>query len=116
MIIVAIINMTIGIAHHHPGTHADDRRAEGIGQQQRGIRRIFLIDAAYILGVGIVLGDLLGIGLAVIQQQFGIVTLPVESYYVDAGPHRHRPDADRAAQHRHLGGLCTCPHTSQLAR
>ncbi|HRF79361.1 MAG TPA: ABC transporter permease, partial [Flavobacteriales bacterium] len=39
-----------------------------------------------ILGIGILLGDLLGIALCVVQQQFGVVTLPVESYYVDAVP------------------------------
>jgi len=45
-----------------------------------------LIDAAYILGIGILLGDLLGIGLCLLQKQFGLVRLPIESYYVDAVP------------------------------
>ncbi|HMC97988.1 MAG TPA: hypothetical protein VKG92_10050, partial [Flavobacteriales bacterium] len=47
------------------------------------IRRIFLIDAAYILGAGIILGDLLGIVLCLAQQHFEFVRLPVEVYYVD---------------------------------
>ena len=46
----------------------------------------FLIDAAYSLGIGILLGDVLGIGLALVQKQFGLVRLPIESYYVDKVP------------------------------
>lgn len=86
MIIVAIINMTsallIIILERTPMIGV----LKALGSSNGAIRRIFLIDAAYILGVGIVLGDILGIALCLIQQRFGIVTLPVESYYVDAVP------------------------------
>lgn len=86
MIIVAIINMTsallIIILERTPMIGV----LKALGSSNGAIRRIFLIDAVYILGAGIVLGDLLGLGLCVIQQRFGIVTLPVESYYVDAVP------------------------------
>ncbi|MBX2973868.1 MAG: ABC transporter permease, partial [Flavobacteriales bacterium] len=86
MVIVAIINMTsallIIILERTPMIGV----LKALGSSNGAIRRIFLIDAAYILGIGILLGDLLGIGLCLIQQQFGIVTLPVESYYVDAVP------------------------------
>lgn len=86
MIIVAIINMTsallIIILERTPMIGV----LKALGSSNGAIRRIFLIDAVYILGTGIVLGDLLGIGLCLIQQRFGIVTLPVESYYVDAVP------------------------------
>lgn len=86
MIIVAIINMTsallIIILERTPMIGV----LKALGSSNGVIRRIFLIDAAYILGVGILLGDLLGIGLCLIQQHFGLVTLPVESYYVDAVP------------------------------
>jgi lipoprotein-releasing system permease protein len=50
------------------------------------IQRVFLIDAAYILGMGIILGDVLGIGLTLVQQKFQLVRLPIESYYVDSVP------------------------------
>lgn len=86
MIVVAIINMTsallIIILERTPMIGV----LKALGSSNGTIRRIFLIDAAYILGVGILLGDVLGIGLCLIQQHFGIVTLPVESYYVDAVP------------------------------
>ena len=38
------------------------------------------------MGIGIILGDVLGIGLALIQKQFGLARLPLESYYVDQVP------------------------------
>lgn len=86
MVIVAIINMTsallIIILERTPMIGV----LKALGTTNSTIRRIFLIDAAYILGIGIVLGDLFGIALCLVQQQFGIVTLPVESYYVDAVP------------------------------
>ncbi|MBK9177078.1 MAG: ABC transporter permease [Flavobacteriales bacterium] len=83
MVIVAIINMTsallIIILERTPmiGT------LKALGATNGTIRRIFLIDAAYILGAGILLGDGLGIALAMAQQRFGLVKLPVETYYVE---------------------------------
>lgn len=86
MIVVAIINMTsallIIILERTPMIGV----LKSLGSTNGAIRRIFLIDAAYILGIGILLGDLLGIGLCLIQQRSGLVTLPIESYYVDAVP------------------------------
>jgi lipoprotein-releasing system permease protein len=86
MIIVAIINMTsallIIILERTPMIGV----LKALGASDGRIRRIFLIDAAYIVGVGIVLGDALGLALCLVQQTFGLVTLPVESYYVDAVP------------------------------
>ncbi len=86
MVIVAIINMTsallIIILERTPMIGI----LKALGAANGSIRRIFLIDAAYIIGIGVVLGDLLGIALCLLQQHFGLITLPVESYYVDAVP------------------------------
>lgn len=86
MIIVAIINMTsallIIILERTPMIGV----LKALGSSNARIRRIFLIDAAYILGIGILLGDLLGIGLCLVQRTFEVVRLPVESYYVDVVP------------------------------
>lgn len=86
MIIVAIINMTsallIIILERTPMIGV----LKSLGSSNGTIRRIFLIDAAYMLGIGIVLGDILGILLCWLQTHFGIVRLPVQSYYVDAVP------------------------------
>ena len=83
MIIVAIINMTSALLIIILERTTMIGVLKALGSSNGAIRRIFLIDGAYILGAGIVLGDLLGIALALVQQQFGLVRLPVETYYVD---------------------------------
>lgn len=86
MVVVAIINMTsallIIILERTPMIGV----LKALGATNGTVRRIFLIDAAYILGAGILLGDLLGVGLCLLQQWTGLVTLPIESYYVDVVP------------------------------
>lgn len=86
MIIVAIINMTSALLIMILERTTMIGMLKALGATNGAIRRIFLIDAAYIIGIGVLLGDALGISLCLIQQHFGLVTLPVESYYVDAVP------------------------------
>ncbi|HEX2616418.1 MAG TPA: ABC transporter permease [Flavobacteriales bacterium] len=86
MVIVAIINMTSALLIIILERTNMIGVLKALGTSNGTIRRIFLIDAAYILGFGIVLGDLLGITLALVQKGFGIVRLPIESYYVDQVP------------------------------
>lgn len=83
MIVVAIINMTSALLIIILERTNMIGTLKALGATNRTIRRIFLIDAAYILGTGILLGDVLGILLALVQKWSGIVTLPVETYYVD---------------------------------
>lgn len=86
MVLVAIINMTSALLIIILERTNMIGVLKALGTGNRTIRRIFLIDAAYIMGIGIVLGDVLGIGLALVQKQFGLVRLPIESYYVDKVP------------------------------
>ncbi|MBK6411300.1 MAG: FtsX-like permease family protein [Flavobacteriales bacterium] len=86
MVLVAIINMTSALLIIILERTNMIGVLKALGTSNGTIRRIFLIDAAYILGIGIVLGDLLGIGLALLQKQFGLARLPIESYYVDKVP------------------------------
>lgn len=86
MVIVAIINMTSALLIIILERTNMIGTLKALGATNGAIRRIFLIDAAYILGAGILLGDLVGIGAALAQQHFGLVRLPVESYYVDVVP------------------------------
>lgn len=83
MVIVAIINMTSALLIIILERTSMIGTLKALGAANRTVRRVFLIDAAYILGTGILLGDLLGLFLAFIQQRFGLVKLPVETYYVD---------------------------------
>lgn len=86
MVIVAIINMTSALLIIILERTNMIGVLKALGGSNGMIRRIFLIDAAYILGFGIVLGDALGIGLALLQRSTGLVRLPIESYYVDQVP------------------------------
>lgn len=86
MVIVAIINMTSALLIIILERTNMIGVLKALGTGNGAIRRIFLIDAAYILGTGILLGDVLGVGLALLQRATGLVRLPVESYYVDAVP------------------------------
>lgn len=59
---------------------------KAMGAHNKAIRRIFLLNASHIIFWGMVIGNVLGIGLCVLQQQFGIISLPEESYYVSVAP------------------------------
>ena len=83
MVIVAVINMTSALLIIILERTNMIGTLKALGASTWSIQRIFLIDAAYILGTGIILGDLLGIALALVQKTFGIITVPVETYYVD---------------------------------
>lgn len=86
MVVVAIINMTSALLIIILERTNMIGVMKALGSTNGTIRRIFLIDAAYLLGIGILLGDLLGIWLCLLQQQFGIIRLPVETYYVEQVP------------------------------
>ena len=59
---------------------------KALGMPNGGIRRVFLINAVYIIGQGLFWGNLVGATLCIIQQKYGIITLPQESYYVSVVP------------------------------
>ncbi|MCO6482084.1 MAG: ABC transporter permease [Flavobacteriales bacterium] len=86
MVLVAIINMTSALLIIILERTNMIGVLKALGSTNGTIRRIFLIDAAYIMGIGILAGDVLGIGLALLQQHFGLVRLPIESYYVNVVP------------------------------
>ena len=86
MVIVAIINMTSALLIIILERTTMIGILKSLGATNGAVRRIFLIHAAYILGLGLVIGDIVGIGVCLLQQRFGIVKLPVESYYVNEVP------------------------------
>jgi lipoprotein-releasing system permease protein len=50
------------------------------------IRKIFLYQAAYLIGKGLIWGNLIGIGLAYLQLKTGLITLDPSSYYLKTIP------------------------------
>ncbi len=59
---------------------------KALGMKNSGIRKIFLYNSAYIIGKGLLWGNLAGITLCWLQLHFGIIKLPQESYYVSVVP------------------------------
>jgi lipoprotein-releasing system permease protein len=59
---------------------------KALGSDDKTIRRIFLYQAAYLIGKGLLWGNLIGIGLAFIQLKTGMITLDPSSYYIKTVP------------------------------
>ena len=59
---------------------------KALGARNRMVRHTFLWFAAFIIGRGILFGDIIGVGLVLLQQQTGVVRLDPASYYVDTAP------------------------------
>jgi lipoprotein-releasing system permease protein len=59
---------------------------KSMGARDLSIRKIFLYNAAYIIGVGMIWGNLFGLGLCFLQDYFGFIKLDQESYYVNVVP------------------------------
>jgi lipoprotein-releasing system permease protein len=59
---------------------------KALGARNKTIRHTFLWFAAFIIGQGLLWGNLIGVGIVVLQQQTGFVTLDAQSYYVSEAP------------------------------
>jgi lipoprotein-releasing system permease protein len=59
---------------------------KALGSDDSTIRRVFLYQAAYLIGKGLLWGNLIGIGLAFLQLKTGIITLDPTSYYIKTVP------------------------------
>ncbi|MCK9219494.1 MAG: ABC transporter permease [Bacteroidales bacterium] len=59
---------------------------KALGMRSKGIRKVFLYHAFYIVGWGMLLGNLLAFSLCWLQKYFRLVKLPEESYYVSVIP------------------------------
>jgi len=59
---------------------------KALGMPNRGIRNMFLLNAGYIVSRGLLWGNVLAIGLCLLQKKFSLVTLSQETYYVSVIP------------------------------
>jgi lipoprotein-releasing system permease protein len=59
---------------------------KALGSEDITIRRVFLYQAAYLIGKGLLWGNIIGIGLAFLQLKTGLVTLDPSSYYIKTVP------------------------------
>ena len=59
---------------------------KALGARNRTIRHTFLWFAAFIIGRGLLWGNIMGIGIVLLQKYTGIVTLDPQTYYVNEAP------------------------------
>lgn len=59
---------------------------KAMGSSDGQLRRIFMIQAAYLVGSGMLIGNLVGLGIYWIQGYTGILKLNPEVYYLDKVP------------------------------
>ena len=59
---------------------------KALGATNRGIRHIFLYFAVFVMGKGLLWGNIIGIGIVVLQHYTGVFRLDASIYYVDSVP------------------------------
>ncbi len=86
MIIVAGINMIVALLV----LILERTRMVGIlkalGSPNWSLRKIFMYNALYLILIGLFWGNVVGIGLLLLQKYFGFISLNPETYYVSQAP------------------------------
>jgi len=86
MALVAIINMASAVLIQITERTRTIGLLRVIGARRTTVRGIFLWNAFYLVSLGILLGNFLGLGLLLVQQLTGWVQLDDESYFVRQVP------------------------------
>lgn len=82
MLIVAVINISIALLILILERTQMVGILKALGSNNVSIRKIFLINASYLIFRGLLIGNSIGIGLCLIQQKFGLIKLDPSTYYV----------------------------------
>lgn len=59
---------------------------KALGSNNWSIRKVFLYNATYLIGLGLFWGNLIGLGLLLAQKYFGLITLNPKEYHVTEVP------------------------------
>ncbi|HOW24733.1 MAG TPA: ABC transporter permease [Bacteroidales bacterium] len=59
---------------------------KALGAANWSVRKIFLYNAVYLIGKGLLWGNIIGLGICLLQKHTGLIRLPQESYYVSVVP------------------------------
>jgi lipoprotein-releasing system permease protein len=86
MIAVATINMVVALLVLILERTQMIGILKSLGANNWVVRRIFLYNAFYLIARGLFWGNLIGIGLLLVQQYFGVIQLNPENYYVNEAP------------------------------
>ena len=86
MIVVAVINMISALLIMILERTNMIGILKALGSSNWNIRKIFLYNASYLIGIGLLSGNILGIGLGIFQQETHFFTLDQASYYMSFVP------------------------------
>ncbi len=86
MIIVATINMIVALLVLILERTQMIGILKSLGANNWNIRKIFLYNASYLVIRGLLIGNLIAIGLLLAQKYFGFIKLNPENYYVSVAP------------------------------
>lgn len=86
MIVVATINMVVALLVLILERTQMIGILKALGASNWSVRKIFLYNAFHLILRGLLWGNGIGIGLLLLQQQFGIIHLNPENYYVNEAP------------------------------
>ena len=59
---------------------------KALGSSNKSVRKIFIYNAMYLVGIGLFWGNIIGIGLLLIQKYFKLIKLDPSIYYVTEAP------------------------------
>jgi lipoprotein-releasing system permease protein len=86
MVVVSIINMTSALLIIILERQSMIGLLKALGIADGAVMRIFVQNAAWIIGKGMLIGNAVGIGLAFIQWKWSVVSLDPKNYYIDTVP------------------------------
>lgn len=86
MVIVAAINMISALLILIIEKTSLIGILKALGMNNWGIRRVFLINAAYLIVRGLIWGNIIALTLCLIQHYTGIISLNPETYYMTSVP------------------------------
>ena len=86
MILVATINMVVALLVLILERTQMIGILKALGADNWSVRKIFLYNAFYLIVRGLFWGNLIGISLLLLQQNFGVIKLNPENYYVNQAP------------------------------
>ncbi|GLR16466.1 permease [Portibacter lacus] len=86
MILVALINMITSILILIIERSKMIGTLKALGMSNWNIRKIFLYYSGYIIGYGLLIGNILGLGICYLQKVTGFIKLDETNYYLSVAP------------------------------
>ncbi len=86
MVIVGTINMVSGLLVIILERTSMIGVLKALGAKSFSISKVFLYHGTFLIAKGLVLGNIIGLGLGFLQHYFGIVKLDPATYYIDSVP------------------------------